>query len=65
MSYDLFEQISQGGNRTQDAENNRIAAIADELSRLCRIHETQSGAGQADGNGYEIEHDDPKSVTSQ
>lgn len=50
MGYDISEQISQGSDGSQDAENRRIAAIADELSRLCRVHETQSGIGKADVN---------------
>jgi len=55
MGYDISEQISQGSDRSQDAENRRIAAIADELSRLCRVHETQSGIGKADVNSFETE----------
>ena len=48
MSYDILQPIPQGGNGAQDAENSRIAEIADELERLCRIHEAQRGAGQSD-----------------
>jgi len=48
MDYDILKSISQRGNNAQDAENSRIAAIADELYRLCKLHETQSGIGQAD-----------------
>ena len=48
MSYDILQPIPQGGNGAQDAENSRITEIADELERLCRIHEAQRGAGQSD-----------------
>ena len=47
MSYDILQPIPQGGNGAQDAEDSRIAEIADELERLCRIHETKRGAGQS------------------
>lgn len=39
MDYDIPESISQGSDGAQEAENRRIAEIADELSRLCRVHE--------------------------
>ena len=55
MNHDILESVSQGGNNTQDAENSRIAAIADELYRLCQLHETQSGTGQADVTPFERE----------
>lgn len=46
MSHDILQSIPQGGYGAQDAENSRIAEVADELERLCRIHETQSGTGK-------------------
>jgi len=52
MSYDILQSIPQGGNGAQDAEDSRIAEIADELERLCRIHEAQRGAGQSDVVSY-------------
>ena len=55
MDYDILKPISQRGNDAQDAENSRIAAIADELYRLCKLHETQSGTGQADVTPFEME----------
>jgi len=55
MNHDIFESISQRGNNAQDAENSRIAAVADELYRLCKLHETQSGIGQADVTPFERE----------
>ena len=39
MDYDILQSVSQGGDRAQDAENSRIAAIADELERLCAVYE--------------------------
>ena len=32
MDYDILKSVSQGSDGAQDAENSRIAAIADELS---------------------------------
>ena len=55
MNHDLHQQVPQGGDGAQDAENRRIAEIADELERLCGIHETQSGSGKADVNSFETE----------
>lgn len=55
MSYDILKSVSQGGDGAQDAENRRIAAIADELRRLCQLHEAQSGTGQADVTPFERE----------
>ncbi|MBO6078865.1 MAG: hypothetical protein J6P66_08975 [Bacteroidaceae bacterium] len=48
MNYDIPQPIPQGGNGAQDAEDSRITEIANELERLCRIHEAQRGAGQSD-----------------
>ena len=50
MDYDIPESISQGSDGAQEAENRRISEIADELSRLCRVHEAQLGAGEVDVN---------------
>jgi len=49
MGYNISQQIPQGSDRAQEAENRRITALADELSRFCRIHETQYGVGKGDG----------------
>lgn len=46
MDYDISEPISQGSDEAQEAENRRIAEIADELSRLCRVYEAQFGVGE-------------------
>ena len=55
MDYDIFESVSQGSDGAQDAENSRIAAIADELRRLCQLHEAQPGIGQAHVTPFERE----------
>ena len=46
MNYDISQSVSQGSNGAQDEENSRIAAIANELERLCSVHETQLGNSQ-------------------
>ena len=55
MSHDISQPVPQGGDGTQDAENSRIAAIANELERLCAIHEAQLGNSQADVSCFEAE----------
>lgn len=55
MNHDISEPIPQGSDRTQETENLRIAAIADELSRLCRVHETELGTGKEDVNLLDLE----------
>ena len=48
MNYDISQPVPQGSNGAQDAENSRISAIADELERLCAVHEAKLGDSQAD-----------------
>ena len=55
MNHDILESVSQGGNNTQDAENSRIAAIADQLERLCAVHEAQCGDSQQNVSCFETE----------
>lgn len=55
MSHDFSQPVPQGSDRTQDAENSRIAAIADELERLCAIHEAQCGDSLQNVNRFETE----------
>ena len=55
MSHDISKSVPQGSYRTQDAEDNRIAAIADELERLCAIHEAQCGDSQQNVTRFETE----------
>ena len=55
MDYDILQSVSQGSDGAQDAENSRVKAIADELSRRCQLYEAQSGDGQTHVNPFEIE----------
>ena len=55
MSHDISQPVPQGGDGAQDAENSRIAAIANELERLCAVHEAQLGDSQADVSRFETE----------
>lgn len=55
MDYDLFESVSQRSDRAQEEENCRIAAIADELERLCSVYETQLRTGKTDVTSLEKE----------
>ena len=55
MDYDISQPVPQGSDGAQDAENSRIAAIANELERLCAVHEAQLGDSQADVSRFETE----------
>ena len=55
MNDDILKSVSQGSDGTQDAENCRIATLADELQRLCQLHEAQSGTGKTDVTPFERE----------
>ena len=55
MNHDLPQQVPPRGDGTQDEEDSRIAAIADELQRLCRVHEAERGTGQANVSPFETE----------
>jgi len=55
MNHDISQPVPQRSDGTQDAENSRIAAIADELERLCTVHEAQSGDSLQDVSRFEIE----------
>ena len=55
MRHDISQPVPQGSDGAQDAENSRIAAIADELKRLCSIHETQCGDSLQDVSRFETE----------
>ena len=48
MNHDIFEQIPQGSRTPQDEENVRIASIADELERVCRLYAPQPRNGKKD-----------------
>ena len=55
MNHDISQPVPQGSNGAQDAENSCIAAIADELERLCRVHEAQCGDSIPNANHFEVE----------
>lgn len=55
MSHDILQPIPQGGYGAYDEENRKIQGIADELKRLCRIHEEEFGDSQTNGGSLEIE----------
>ena len=55
MRHDISQPVPQGSDGAQDAENSRIAAIADELERLCAVHEAQCGDSLQDVSRFETE----------
>ena len=55
MNDDIFESVSQGSNGAYDEENHRIQEVSNELQRLCRLYEAESGEGKINGNRFEIE----------
>ena len=55
MNHDISQPVPQGSDGAQDAENSRIAAIADELERLCAVHEAQCGDSQQNVSCFETE----------
>ena len=55
MNDDISQSVSQGSDGAQDAENCRIAAIADELERICSVHEAQLRDGQEHVSHFEVE----------
>ena len=56
MNHDISQPVPQGSDGAQDAENSRIAAIADELDRLCAVYETQLGDSQPDVSRFETNY---------
>ena len=55
MNDDLSQPIPQGGDRAQDSENIRIAAIANQLEGLCAVYEAQPRDGSQHVNRLEAE----------
>ena len=55
MSHDISQPVPQRSDGAQDSENSRIATIADELERLCAVHEAQLGDSQTDVSRFETE----------
>ena len=48
-------EMLEAVGRVKDAENCRIAAIADELERICSVHEAQLRDGQEHVSHFEVE----------
>ena len=55
MNHDISQPVPQGSDGAQDAENSRIAAIADQLERLCKVHEAQCGNSLQNVSRFETE----------
>ena len=55
MNDDIFESVSQGSDGAYDEENRRIQEVSNELQRLCRLYEAESGEGKINGSSFEIE----------
>ena len=55
MDYDIPKSVSQRGDGAYDEENRRIQEVSNELQRLCRLHEEESGDGKRNGTRFEIE----------
>ena len=55
MSHDISQPVPQGSDGAQDAENSRIAAIANELRRRCQLYEAQLRDGENHVNNLQIE----------
>ena len=53
MNHDISQPVPQGSDGAQDAENSRIAAIANQLERLCAVHEAQCGDSQQNVSCFE------------
>ena len=55
MNHDISQPVPQGSDGAQDAENSRIAAIADQLERLCKVYEAQCGNSLQNVSRFETE----------
>ena len=55
MNHDISQPVPQGSDGAQDAENSRISGIADQLERLCKIHEAQCGNSLQNVSRFETE----------
>ena len=55
MTNDVFESISQGSSRTEDAENCRIQEIANELHRRSSLYEEELRESKNNVRSSEIE----------
>ena len=55
MHNDLFESISQRGDKEETAENRRIIEIAYELCGRCKLYEKQLRESKKDANAFDVE----------
>jgi len=55
MNHDIPESVSQRSDGAYDEENHRIQEVSNELQRLCRLYEAESGEGKTNGSRFEIE----------
>ena len=55
MHNDLFESISQRGDKEETAENRRIIEIAYELCGRCKLYEKQLRESKKDANVFDVE----------
>ncbi len=55
MNDDIPESVSQRSDGAYDEENRRIQEVSNELQRLCRLYEAESGEGKINGSSFEIE----------
>ena len=53
MNNDISESVSQRGDGAYDEENRRIQEVSNELQRLCRLYEAESGEGKINGSRFE------------
>lgn len=55
MVYDISQSISQGSSGAETQENRRIFEVATELSRCCKLYETQFRDGEKHVSPLDIE----------
>ena len=65
MKYDLSQPISQRSIGEKDAENQRIAEIADELRRRSQVYEAESGASQEHVSRFDAEQRSAESYAKE
>ena len=53
MNDDIPESVSQRSDGAYDEENRRIQEVSNELQRLCRLYEAESGEGKINGSRFE------------
>jgi hypothetical protein len=65
MKYDLSQSISQRSIREKDAENQRIAEIADEIRRRSQVYEAKSGTGKEHVSHFDAEQRSAESYAKE